>query len=61
MHLEILNHITKFLNQQLMALREEVLYMIFLDLHKAYDALDRSRCLKILEGYSVGPRYREIL
>ena len=44
-----------------MALREEVLYMIFLDLHKAYDALDRSRCLKILEGYSVGPRYREIL
>ena len=27
--------------QQLAALREEVLYMIFLDLHKAYDALDR--------------------
>ena len=31
--------------QQLAALREEVLYVIFLDLHKAYDALDRSRCL----------------
>ena len=30
---------------QLAALREEVLYMIFLDLHKAYGALDRSRCL----------------
>ena len=29
--------------QQLVALREEVLYVIFLDLHKAYDALDRSR------------------
>ena len=29
--------------QQLLALREEVLYVIFLDLHKAYDALDRSR------------------
>ena len=29
--------------------------MIFLDLHKAYDALDRSRCLEILEGYGVGP------
>ena len=28
--------------QQLAALREEVLYVIFLDLHKAYDALDRS-------------------
>ena len=41
--------------QQLAAMMEEVLYMIFLDLHKAYDALDRSRCLDILEGYGVGP------
>ena len=29
--------------QQLAALREEVLYVIFLDLQKAYYALDRSR------------------
>ena len=29
--------------QQLAALREEVLYVIFLDLYKVYDALDRSR------------------
>ena len=35
---------------------EEVLYVIFLDLHKAYDALDRPICLEVLEGYSVGPR-----
>ena len=35
--------------------------MIFLDLHKAYDALDRSRCLEILEGYYVGPRARELI
>ena len=41
--------------QQLVALREELLYMIFLDLHRVYDALDRSRCLVILEGYGVGP------
>ena len=41
--------------QQLAALREEVLYMIFLDLHKAYNALDRSRCLDILERYGVTP------
>ena len=47
--------------QKLAALREEVLYMIFLDLHKAYAALDRSRCLKILEGYGVGPRACRIL
>ena len=31
--------------QQLDAMREEVLYMIFLDLTKAYYALDRSRSL----------------
>ena len=35
--------------------------MIFLDLHKAYDALDRSRCLEILEGYGVGPRAQRLL
>ena len=40
---------------QLAALREEVLYVILLDLHKAYDALDRPRCLDILKGYRVGP------
>ena len=47
--------------QQLAALREEVLYMIFLDLHKAYDTLDRSRCLEILEEYGVGPKARNLL
>ena len=47
--------------QQLAALRDEVLYMIFLDLHKAYDALDRSRCLEILEGYGVPPRACRLL
>ena len=35
--------------QQLAVLREEVLYMIFLDVQKAYDDFDRSRCLEILE------------
>ena len=35
--------------------------MIFLDLTKAYDALDRSRCLDILEGYGVGPGSRKLL
>ena len=35
--------------------------MIFLDLHKAYDALDRSRCLEILEGYSMVPQACRLL
>ena len=47
--------------QQLAALREEDLYVILLDLHKAYDALDRSRCLEILEVYDVGPQVRRLL
>ena len=47
--------------QQLAAMREEVLYVIFLDLTKAYDALDRSRCLEILEGYGVVPNARMLL
>ena len=33
--------------QQLEVLSEEVLYVIFLELHKAYDAFDRSRCLPL--------------
>ena len=47
--------------QQLAAMREEVLYVIFLDLTKVYDALDRSRCLGILEGYGVGSGARRLL
>ena len=35
--------------------------MVFLDLGKAYDALDRSRCLEILEGYGVVPKARRLL
>ena len=47
--------------QQLAVFVEEVMYVIFLDLHKSHDALDRSRCLDILEGYGVGPRSCRIL
>ena len=35
-------------------MREEFLYMIFLYIHKVYEALDRDRCLEILEGYGRG-------
>ena len=47
--------------QQLADLREEDLYVIFLDLHKASDSLDRSRCLEILEGYGVSPQAQRII
>ena len=47
--------------QQIASMREEVLYMIFLDLTKAYDALDRSKSLEILKGYRVGNRVRPLL
>ena len=35
--------------------------MIFLDLNKAYDALERFICLKILGGYGMGPRVLRLL
>ena len=35
--------------------------MIFLDLHKAYYVLYRSRCLEFLDGYGVRPQARGLL
>ncbi len=43
------------LNQQLAWVDQAPLYQIYLDLKKAYNALDRMRCLEILAGYRVGP------
>ncbi len=31
-------------------------YHIFLDLRKAFDAMDREQCIIVLEGYGAGPR-----
>ena len=47
--------------QKVVDWREAVLHEIFLDLHKAYDALDRSRCLDILEGCGMGNRSLRLL
>ena len=46
---------------QLIAIRETFLHSIFFYLRKAYDDLDRDRCLDILAGYGVGPSKRRIL
>ena len=47
--------------QQVTSMKESVLNVILLDLHKAHNALDRYRCLEILEGYGVGPRALRLL
>ena len=47
--------------QHITAMREAVLHKIFLDLQKAYDALNRDRCLKIPTGYGLGHRSLRIL
>ena len=46
------------LTQQLTHREQNPLFCIFLNLRKAYDALDRGELLWILEGYGVGPRVR---
>ena len=47
--------------QQLTAMRKAVLRDIFLDLQKAYGALDWDRCLEILALYGVVPRALRLL
>ena len=47
--------------QHLAAVREEFLYVNFLDPHKSHDALERSRCREILDGYSVVPQSTRLL
>jgi hypothetical protein len=42
------------LAQQLAHLKQEPFYRVFLDLKKAFNAMDRERCLLILEGYGMG-------
>ncbi len=49
------------LAQQLAYQEQEAWYQIFLDLRKAYDAMDRRRCLDILAGYGGGPKLIRLL
>ena len=42
--------------QHLTSMREAVLFEVFLDLQKAYDALDWYICLEIISAYRVGHR-----
>ena len=36
-------------------------YGVFIDLKKAFDAMDWERCLLILEGHGVGPNMRRLI
>ena len=49
------------LAQQLDFIEQEALYEIFIDLRKANDAMERERCLEILEGYGVGPNILRLI
>ena len=37
------------------------LYDIFINLQKAYDAMDRESCMEIVRGHGVGPNVRRLL
>ena len=43
------------LAQQLAFLEQEALHSVFIDLKKAYDAMDRERCLEIWQGMELDP------
>ena len=49
------------LARELESLDNETLFLVFLDLMKAYDNLNSVRILKTLEGYREGPKMRSIL
>ena len=37
------------------------LYGIFIDLRKAFDSMDRGRCLEVLAGYGAGPKMLRLI
>jgi hypothetical protein len=47
--------------QQLAHIEQDPFYGVFIDLKKAFDAMDRERCLLILEGHGVGPNMRQLI
>ena len=49
------------LSQHMVGLVHEPLFQVFLDVRKAYDSLDRDRCLQLLSGYEMGTNLARLL
>ena len=49
------------LDQQLAGLAHNLLFQVFLDIHKFYDSLDRGQLLEVLKGYWMGPNMTQLL
>ena len=49
------------LAQHLDGLAHDLLFQVFLNVHKAYDSLERERCLELLMEYEMGPNLARIL
>ena len=47
--------------QQLAYVEQDPLFAVFIDLRKAFDAMDRGRILEILENYGVGPNILRLI
>ena len=49
------------LSQHIYGLAHKPLFRIFIDVHNAYDSLDRVQCIKVLRGYGMGPNPARLL
>ena len=49
------------LDQHLAIISPEPLLQVFLDIRKAYDSLDREKCLELLIRYGVGPNLTRLI
>ena len=49
------------LAQQLAHIEQVPFYRVFIDLKKAFDAMDWERCFLILKGQGMGPNMRQLI
>jgi len=49
------------LTEQLAHIKQTPFYGVFIHLKKAFDAMDRERCLLLLEGHGAGPNMRRLI